>query len=208
MTKRTSFERLREIPSKTGRLVTEDGNIISNSQKIILDYFSNASELALSGRLNFANSVRNVGSSQSTIFVIKTGSNNVVQFSRNLSISANFWDTEVLSGGVFSGGTLVSIRNTILENAPFGNTAEIYEGGTITGAIIEETDFIPGSSRNNDGGISGSSPGAIITYPPNSTFAVRCTNTGNSSAKISFQYIFSEITPIQMQKIRGIYVES
>jgi len=206
MATRTNTQRLNEIPAKTGRQITEDSDIINNSQKTILDFFSNASELALVGRLNFIQTVATVNSNTSRLFVIKTGSNHVSQFARNITVSANFWDIEVLSGGFLSGGILQTIRNTRLGEPAYGNTAEIYLGGTLTGEAVVATDFIAGSSQNKSGGLSGGSDGAILIYPPDSTFAVRLTNTGNSSAKISFQYIFSEITPQELTKLRTIYV--
>ena len=208
MTNRTNIERLNQIPPRTGRQITEDGEIISNSQKTVLEFFSNASELALAGMLNFAKSVETVNADESITFVIKTGANHICQFARNLTVSSSFWEIEVLTGGSFSGGTLITSRNTRIGEAAFGNTVEIYSGSTVLGATVGEIDFIAASSRNKDSGISGAYPGAIITYPPNSIFAVRCSNKDatNDSSKISFQYIFSEITPTQMQKIRGIYV--
>lgn len=206
MASRNNIDRLKQIPPESGRIILEDGLEINKANALIDEFYAKASTMASAGRQFFTSDTTQVVAGGSTTYTLRTSSSKyVIQYVRDLKVTGNLWDIEVLVGGTVSGGTPLLIQNSILD-IPYTGDTEFLTGTTVTGATIGATDFISAPGLNKTGGASGTGGGNIIIYPPNGEFSVRNTNTGNTTQRVHLDYSFSEITIEELERLKGIYV--
>lgn len=206
MADRTGLQRVNQIPSSTGRMICEDGVEINHANFCLDEFYSTAAMMASAGRAFFISDTVEVASLGSTTYTLKTPLDKyVIQYARDLKVTGNIWDIDVLLNGTVSGGTPLVIQNSILD-IPYSGSTVLLSGTTTTGATIGATDFIAAPGQNKTGGASGTAGGTIVIYPPNGEFSVRATNTGNTSQRIHLDYVFAEATSEEIERLKGIYV--
>lgn len=206
MPSRSTLDRLKQTPSRTGRLSCEDGVIINESNIILDGFYSDASKMAASGRLFFTSETVSVASLASITYTLTTPIDRyVVQYARDIKVTGNIWDIETLLNGTVTGGSPLVIQNSILD-VPYSGSTSFLSTTTVSGETVGATDFIAAPGHNKAGGASAVAGGTIVVYPPGGKFSLRLTNTGNDTQRVHLDYTFAEITTEELERLKGIYV--
>lgn len=205
MASRSDMDRLKQLPSQTGRVISESGDIVNEASYLSADAFSSNRLMSVRGRLFFSTPRVSVAQSEvKTISLTTPADKYVIQYQRAINVESAKWNIEGLIGGTCTGGTEEQINNSVLTSSTVSEST-IFVDCVLTGGTSIQNLMIPAGSRNSPG-VIGAGTQVVAVYPPGSIATMNVSHDDSQPRELQVVFEFSELTQEEFDSIQDVFL--
>lgn len=202
---RSNIDRLKQIPSNTGRIIGEGGDILNQATYLSSDAFSSDRLMSVRGRLFFSTPRVSVPAGGSATISVNVSPNKyLVQYQREINVESAKWNVEGILDSTFTGGTSEQINNSFTASS-FVNESSIIVNPVLTGGTTIQNLLIPAGERRSSG-IVGAGTSFVVIYPPGTVSSIVLTHDDTVAREAQVVYEFAEITAEEFASIQDIFI--